>query len=368
MSRQRGVLMKSFSQSLGKLWNTAWRALASTRLAIWLLASLGLLTLSGTLLPQLPAAINEASRAMWFALAEQKYGSLYAFLRSLRLFELYRSPAFLALLAALFVNTALCTVNRLRALSRMMRRQRLEALGTLITHIAVIAFMLSLAVSKGYAWQESAVALAMGQTHPLGHGKALLLRSDGFRIEKDAQGQPTDYIAQITVLAGDRETRTSSIKLNAPLRVAGVSVWLVSYEPGVRVQVRDQEGQPLILESDAGEGGSGQVTLNLSSGLALLHVPSAGLELHISKATESEAGQAFYLQVLRSGTANPLLAEKVSAGQEIRVADICVTLYSDPYVIYRLKSDPGALPTLLSALALVAGTALSLFSESEHEQ
>ena len=62
------------------------------------------------------------------------------------------------------------------------------------------------------------------------------------------------------------------------------------------------------------------------------------------------------------------LAETVPAGQEIRVADARVTLHADPYVIYRLKSDPGAVPALISALALVLGTSLSLFSRKERDR
>jgi len=333
-----------------KLWRTIWRVLASMRLAIWLLAALGLLTLVGTLLPQLPAAMDQAARAVWFELARHKYGSSYGLLRSLGLFELFRSPALLALLAALLVNATLCTINRLRALGRMIRKRRITALGSLITHIASIALLLSLAVSHGYAWQESSVALAAGQMHTLGHGK------------------PIDYVAQVTVIKGARPIRSSSVKLNAPLRVGGVGVWLVSYEPAVRVQVRSQEGQALTLESDTGRRSSGQATLSLNSGQALLRVPSMSLELHFSRVTGSETDQAFYLQVLRSGTATPLLAERVQAGQEILIAGVSVILHADRYVIYRLKSDPGAIPALLSALALVVGITLSLFSANERDK
>jgi cytochrome c biogenesis protein len=348
-----------------QLWRTAWRALASMRLALWLLAGLGLLMLSATLLPQLPTAMDESARAVWFQLAQQKYGSLYAPLRFLGLFELYRSPVFLALVGALLVNTALCTINRLRALSRMIRKRRVAALGTLITHLAVITLPLSLVISGGYSWQETAVALATGQTLRLGRSGDLLMRSDSFHIESDAEGRPVDYAAQVTVLAGHLEIRTSSVGPNAPLRAAGVGVWLVSYEPGVRAEVRNQEGQPLLLESAGGEHSSGKATCNLSGGPARLGVPAAGLELHISGAAESGSGEAFYLQAQHSGTDRPLFAETVPAGEGIRIGDVHVTLHSDPYVIYRLKSDPGAVPALISALALVLGTSLSLFSRRE---
>jgi len=358
---QSGSRMQDVSRS-------TWRALASTRLALWLLAGLGLLMLVGTLLPQPPSGLDASARAAWFRLAQHKYGSAYVPLRTLGLFELYHSPAFKALTAALFVNTALCTLNRLRSLLRMASKQRAPALGTLITHVAVMSLLLSLTVSAAYSWQEDAVALAAGQTHPLGYGGDMLLRSDDFRIELDPQGQPLDYVAQVAVLAGSQEIRTSSVRPNAPLRAAGVGVWLVSYEPGVRAEVHDLQGRALELENSNGEHSPGMAALSLTGGPALLRVPSAELELHVSGVANSGSGQAFYLQVLRSGTTTLLLADTVPAGQEIRVADVRVTLHADRHAIYRLKHDPGAAPALISALALVLGTSLSLFSSRERSR
>lgn len=358
---QSGSRMQDVSRS-------TWRVLASTRLGLWLLAGLGLLMLAGTLLPQPPSGLDVSARAAWFGLAQHRYGSAYVPLRSLGLFEIYQSPAFKALTAALFVNTALCTINRLRSLLRMASKRRAPALGTLITHVAVMSLLLSLTVSAAYSWQEDAVALGAGQTHPLGYGGGLLLRSDDFRIELDAQGRPLDYVAQVTVLSGSQEIRTSRVRPNAPLRAAGVGVWLVSYEPGVRAEVHDLQGQALELETSSGEHTSGAATLSLTSGPALLRVPSAELELHVSGVADGGSGKAFYLQVQRSGTTTLLLSDTVPAGKEIRVAEVRVTLHADQHAIYRLKRDPGAAPALISALALVLGTSLSLFSSRERSR
>ena len=120
-----------------------------------------------------------------------------------------------------------------------------------------------------------------------------------------------------------------------------------------------------MLESASGEDRPGVATFNLSGGPALLRVPATGLELHISGAAESGSSEAFYLQAQHSGVDRPLFAETVPAGQEIRIGDVQVTLHADPHVIYRLKRDPGAVPALISALALVLGTSLSLFSRRE---
>jgi hypothetical protein len=343
------------------LWRSAYRMLASTRLALWLLAGLGMMMLVGTLLPQLSVQMDESTQAVWLAHAKHKYGSLFVPFRSLGLFGMFRSPAFLALVAALLVNTALCTTNRLRSLGRMIGQRRIGALGTLITHLAVITLLLSLAISSGYSFQENGVALAAGQTHPLGPNTELLVRSDDVHLRRDESGYPVEYAARVTVLQGEREGRSGLVKLNAPLRAFGFGIWLLSYHPGVRVQVLDEDGSPLILENTDGERSSGQATCNLSTGPGLLRVPEMGFAVHIS-AADGRADAAFHLQVQPSDAASPLVAETVESGLEVRAGDLRITLYPAPYAVYRLKRDPGAVPALLSALALAMGTSLSLFS------
>jgi hypothetical protein len=330
------------------------------RLALWLLAALGLLTLASTLLPQVPAAMDEAGRAAWLRLAEQRYGALYGPLRALGLFELHNSPGLATLMVVLTVNTALCTVNRLRTLGRMLRTRRAYALGTMLTHLSLVALFLSLALSRSHTWQES-VLLHVGQTHLLERTSGMLLRHDGFRIVRDAQGQPTDYAAQLTILSGDRVLRTGEVQPNRPLRAAGMGVWWVSYQLGVRVNAVDSAGQPVAVATALRSYDSGQASLNLEAGPMSATVPASALVLHVSRVSESETGQAFFLEAWQSGSSAPLLAERVPVDQAIRVGDLHLTLVDEPWVIYRVKNDPASLPLLVSALALILGSSLSLF-------
>ena len=353
---------------MGKLWRPIWRALTSTRLAILLLTSLGTIMLAGTLLPQLPPAADESTRATWFGLAQVKHGSLFRPLQFLGLFELYQSPGCVALFAALFVNTSLCTLSRLRALCRMMRGQRTAALGSVTTHFSFIALVLSLMISQGYAWESSAVPLAGGEAHRVGHGTDIVIRSHGFRVWHDNDGLPIDYSAEMTALEGAQPVRASVIKPNAPLRTAGISVWLLSYEPAVRVRARTQQGDELMLESEAGVQSHGEATFYLAKGPTIVRLPSEGMEVRISGQVDGQATAHFDLRVLRGGSAVPLIHEGVPSGHETPIGGIHLTLEDDHYVIYRVKHDPGAVAVLISALGMVVGTTLSLFSRREHSR
>jgi hypothetical protein len=307
--------------------------------------------------------MDEPGRATWFRLAEQKYGALYGPLWSLGLFEVHRSPGLATLLVVLAMNTALCTANRLRVIFRMLHSRRAYALGTMLTHLALVALLLALSLSRSHTWQES-LLLHVGQMHSLDRTSGLLMRHDGFRIERDAHGQPTDYAAQLTILSGDRVLHTSEVQPNRPLRAGGLGVWWLSYQPGVRVQAADSEGRPVAVVTARGTYDSGQASLNLNAGTASLAAPASALELHISRVAESEAGQAFFLEARESGSPAPQLAERVLVGEEIRIDDLRFTLVDEPWVIYRVKSDPASLPLLASALGLVLGSSLSLFFSS----
>ena len=139
----------------------------------------------------------------------------------------------------------------------------------------------------------------------------------------------------------------------------------MSYEPGVAVKARDKRDQPLILQDGAGQSTTGSVTASLDSGPAVFSLPSAGMNLVVS-APQSRLGQEWFgLTVHRASTGELLLSKEVAADADIEVGEISLTLRVAPYAIYTIKHEPAAVPLLVSALALVIGTSLALFSGKE---
>ncbi|HIC89912.1 MAG TPA: hypothetical protein EYP04_10995 [Anaerolineae bacterium] len=101
-----------------------WRWLVSLRLAVILLILIAAAALVGTLFPQLDSETlrDPAAQARWLALAGERYGVLTATFHRLGLFTVYRSWWFLALAIALLLNMLACTLDRLGALLRVLRR------------------------------------------------------------------------------------------------------------------------------------------------------------------------------------------------------------------------------------------------------
>jgi len=289
-----------------------WRFLGSTGLAVVLLIAVVLGALVGTLFPQLTpdTAIDPVAVARWLTTAQEKYGFRFGLYRALGLFDVYHSPWFLALVAALLLNTVVCTVDRLRVLWRAVRarprieqadafyermpnrvslavasveegeqalrqvlgrrryhvvaerrggvtylfaeRNRLARLATLVTHTSLVLLVIGFLWSSWGGWRERAVALGPGQVYDVGHGRSFAVRSDGLEIDRYPSGQPSDYRAHLAVLERGAEVVCKTVRVNDPLTYRGVSFYLYSYGPAGQVRAADAEGQPVPLQVESG--------------------------------------------------------------------------------------------------------------------
>lgn len=348
------------------LLDSAWRAVSSMRLALWLLFGVLLCIALATLLPQMPPGLSDAARTEWIALASRRLGGLYPVLSSSGLLDVYYSPAFGFLVSILLLNTTACTLDRARTLTHQAYRGHLAPLGSLITHIAVILLVLSVATSQSSSWEHTTAPVAEGQTYTIEDRPGWTVRNDGLRLLFDEQQRVVDYSARASLLHNGQTVRQGEIKPNAPLRISRLGAWMMSYEPGVAVQVRDRQEQALLVQHAGGQSASGQMTVTFGSGQAAFTVPGAHLELLISSPQSVLADRGFDLTVRRLSTGELLLSKEALLGTETDVAGLLVTLETSPYAIYRVKHDPAAPALLITALALVLGTSLSLFAAKRH--
>ncbi len=358
--------MKDRSNSTGRgLLHSAWRAISSMRLALWLLLGVLLSMALATLIPQMPRDLQQAARAEWMALAARRLGGLSAALSSCGLLDVYHSPAFVVLVSILLLNTAACTLDRARSLARRAGQGRMDALGSLITHIAVIAIVLSIAASHSTSWQHTTAPVAEGQTYVIQQRPGWSVRNDGLSILANDEQQMVGYRARVSLLENGQTRHKGEIRPNAPLRLARTGVWLMSYEPGVTVQVQDTQNQPLLVQHAEGGSAVGPVTASLSDGATVFDVPAAAVELLLSAPQAWLPSGMFDLTVRSVSTGEILLSEPVLSGVDVEVGAIVVSLETSAYAIYRLKYDPAAVAVLIAALALLGGTSLSVFAPRE---
>ncbi len=284
--------------------NPIWRFLSSTPLAVVLLIVFILSSVLGTLLPQMTPDLAGEAHTRWLALAHDKYGALTDLYRPLGLFDVYRSIWFRLVAAALVVNLAVCTIDRLggiwkaisarprvkqhdafyeglahhavlslaveeveetmkAALSR--RRYRLLAekegettylyadrnrwarLGTVFTHLGFILIVAAISWRGLSAWREDEVALNPGQVYAPGRGLDFQVRHDGFEVERYPDGRPRDYLSHLTVLEQGREICSKTVRLNDPLTYRGLSFYLSSYGPTQGAEAQDEPEYYIVL-------------------------------------------------------------------------------------------------------------------------
>jgi cytochrome c biogenesis protein len=406
---------------MGTYLTRLWRFLGSTGLAVVLLVAVLLGALVGTLFPQLTpdTAADPAASARWLTAAREKYGFLFGLYRALGLFDVYHSPWFLALVAALVLNTVVCTVDRLRVLWRAVtarpriehadtfyermpnrislaiasveqgeqalrrvlgrrhypvmaehqngvtylfaERNRLARLATLVTHTSLVLLVLGTLWSSLGGWRERAVALGPGQVYDVGHGQSFAVRSDGLEIERYPTGQPSDYRAHLAVLEKGTEVKRKTVRVNDPLTYRGVSFYLYSYGPAGRVRATNAEGQPVLLQAEAGqEGTPGEVTLNFAGegdGQEIV-VPSLDLVMRLVFYYQ---GPSLFVQATRSGETKPFGAGSIRGGDSLEIGDVTFEFALDRYIVLQVVHDPGFKWVILAGFLVMGGLIFSFY-------
>ncbi len=333
----------------------AWRTLCSIRVSVILLSAILLISVLGTLFPQLTWQIeaDPKAHAQSVTVVQERYGVLSDVYRSLGLFNIYGSPLFLLLLAALLINGIACTVDRLGPIWRAItaepkparpdsfyekaanhtslkvtstrearkrvtsllsrhryrllieerekttyvngQKNRFARLGTLITHSALPLIALATVWTSLYAWREPAVLLGPGQLYDVGHGHHFQVRHEGFEVERYPDGAPKDYRSHLTVLEEGFEVLSKTIRVNDPLTYQGVAFYLSSSGPALRVLGWDSAGQPLPMQPSPDEQATtGEAVLNFSAegDERSLYLPSLDTRLLVTLYAQSVPEQA----------------------------------------------------------------------------
>jgi len=381
-----------------------------------LLLALAAASLLGTLFPQLSpeVATDPEASARWLAMAHDKYGAVAGFYRTLGLFNVYRSPWFLLIVAALILNTLICTIRRFKAIWQAIRvrpkavmpdrfyermpcrasltlvqecsdatdivrevlakrryrvlaeqrgaatylfadQNRWARLGTLITHFSVALVVLGFVWSQGWGWREPAVTLGPGELYQIQHFQ---VRCDGFEIERYPSGLPKDYRARLTVLQDGSEVVSEIVRVNEPLSYRGVSFYLSSYGPAARVRAFDGMGNLLPLQVGREKASLGEAVLNFAGegeGWDLL-VPSLDLALHVVFYYE---GPSLFVQATRDD--RTVFADFVQDGEVVELKNARFEFTLDRHVVLQVVSDPGFKLAIAAAFLIMPGLILSLY-------
>jgi cytochrome c biogenesis protein ResB len=352
----------------------------------------------GSLFPRVPD--DPAAREAWPTAVELRYGRA-GLLRALGLFDVYRAPWFLALLAALLLNTLVCTLQRLPSIWRSLERapavvqpdgfysapsrsvewavpsqqdgvsavrkaleRRRYHVGTehsdgkayiyaergrwargstLISHSAALLLILAMAARPALSWQETGVVLLPGQTHPIGHGNDLNVRAGPLIVPRSPGGHPRDVRALLAVVAGGITQATRSVRVNHSFSVRGLAFHLQSYGPAARVQAPEGTRNLAFADDQAQE----------------VVLPSAGLTLRVAYRPQAEGTQEAVLSVEALDADGDLLGSGVVPdGEPVEIRGTPIAFQLSSYAVWQISRDPTFVPAVtMGALLLVAAAA-----------
>jgi len=373
-----------------------WRALASMRLAAILLAALLLATLVAGIFPQLPH--QAASREAWLNAVALRYGTATPLLHRLGLFDAYHSPWYRALLAALTLNTIVCTLQRLPGRWRRLRepptiarpdafylhsaqraewpvssleigleagrdglrrrryrvlvevsegtahlyaeKRRWSQAGTLVGHVSAMALLLALLAGPALAWRETGVTLLPGQVRAIADGYSV--RAGSLTIERHPNGQARDYCVPVAILLDDSPAVTRTVRINHPLNVGGVALHLQSYGPAARITTPGESFDLAFTSSQA----------------QAIAVPDSGLELRVAYQPESET---LFLEAL-DAEGSLLGSGTLSDGDQVEIQGTPFSFTLTCYTSWQISHHPTFFPAVGATALFLLATVISLWA------
>jgi cytochrome c biogenesis protein ResB len=306
-SRKPGVVPYGWSRTVGLLnpLKAVWWLFTNVRFAIFLLALLTVVSLLGVLIPQKPLNVrgDVVAEEAWLAEKGETFGFFSGLMERLELFDIFRAGWFAVLMGVTVASTGAYILSRIpgvwRAVTKPRRRvpdryfeiapsrlfvagvidaaalegalkrrrykvdveeeagaiylfaQRFQwaQFGTLLTHAAVIVFILAAVVSRVDAF-SSDLFLAEGSTlpvFPVRHPEQMQVELLGAHASFAEDGQPLDYRSDLVIYHGGEEVLRCESTVNSPCTYRGYKFHQAAYFGfGAALQVRDLESGNVI--------------------------------------------------------------------------------------------------------------------------
>jgi len=313
--------------------------LSSIKLAIGLIVYLAVTGILATLVPQ--------------GLAFEEYQALYPRLLADLVFQTGFSHFFNSILFILpallfFANLSVCTVKRF---VREIRRKGPKRFGPDILHLGLMLLVLG-SIWSYSGHQQGAVTLSPGEGVELPDGSTLVLRD--FRFEQYDDGRPKDWISTVDLSKNGQTIKEGyQLKVNAPLRHAGLTLYQASYSQRSSLILRDAEGHEFRL----GQGESLEL-----GGLSVFFMAPEGTDPAGDGVLAADQQPDNARAVVQLSDADGQRVERLAPGSVL--GDVIVIGFRNELATgIEAVDDPGY-PLVLVALILIAfGTALTFIQK-----
>jgi len=203
----------------------------SLKTTIFLLFTIALVSIIGTLIPQ------QKEAGQYIA----QYGPvLYRLFDLFGFFDVYGSWWFRLLLILLLVNLVFCSVSRLPRIStrgNLSKKEWVGRLGPHITHASLIVILAGSLIGNIWGFKgfvnipqgESVEAIALKGSEEM-LGLDFTIRCDKFEVSYyPGTETPKEYLSELIVLEKGQEVFKKTIRVNDPLQYRGITFYQSSY-------------------------------------------------------------------------------------------------------------------------------------------
>jgi cytochrome c biogenesis protein len=405
------------------LFDAVWRFFCSTRLALVLILVIAAASLAGTLLVQAPPGItaDAVEYARWLNTVRPKYGPWTDLLSALQLLNVFNSIWFRLLLAALAMNTIVCTVNRWNGIWRSISKPRVRMgdgffrkashsvvlsangtgvqttadavgesltaqryrvlaehddgrvylyadknrygkLGTFLNHLSLVLILVGAIAGSFLGFRERGFVVPVGYERPLGYGTQLTIRVDEFIDEYYPEGPPKDYRSEAVLFDNGVEVKRHTIRVNDPLEYNGVRFYQSFFGPAVALEIRDADGN-LIYNDGLGLAWRTKEERPVGS----FTLPEQGLEVYVVMPFSGRAdplipaGQV-RVEVYQAGTRVPESIDNLVTGRPKKVGDLEYHFVRElQFTGLQVAKDPGTPIIWLASTLMVIGLAMVFY-------
>jgi cytochrome c biogenesis protein len=411
------------SVSTSDVTDRIWRFFISMRTGLWLILTLGLLSLVGAVVLQAPGGMtaDPAAYTSWVASLQSKYGGWTPVFDKLGLFSVFTSIWFKGIIVLLTTSILACSVNRAPRLwklafhprtrmgetffthaalranvlvqaepakamqnvrealgSRHFRtiddpddnglnlyadRFRWGPFGTVIAHVSFVIILVGFFLSATTGFKNPNFIAPVGSTVQVGNGTGLSVKAMSFNDSYYENGSPKDYVADLIVYKSGVQVGRQMVRVNHPLRIEGISFYESFFGQAASMLVKDSAGKTIYNDAVALAFQSDDGT----HAIGQFDMKAKGLSVYVVTAASGKpdpaikAGQV-ELEIHQNGKNDPIATQVVDQGKPTTIAGVSYTFQRTvAFTGLTVARDPGANFVWVGSTLLVIGLFLVFF-------
>jgi cytochrome c biogenesis protein len=400
-----------------------WRFFISMRTGLWLILTLMLLSLVGTLIAQAPPgmAADPQAYSSWLGTMKPKYGGWTPVLDKLGLFSVFSTIWFKGITVLLATSVLACSVNRaprlwklafhprirmgeafftraplragiqvpagpdaaidnVRAVLKSHRfrtvsdpdddgmnlyadRFRWGPFGTVMAHLSFVVILLGFFFSATTGFKDTQFIAPVGSIVQVGHGTGLSVKAMSFNDAYYEDGSPKDYVSDLILYKNGVQVDRQMVRVNQPLGRDGVAFYQSFFGQAAAMKATDAAGKTLH---------QGAVPLAWQSddgkhSIGQFVLKAKGLSVYVIGPASGQpdpnikAGQ-MQLEIAQDGQKEPIATKVVDQGKPTTIAGVTYTFERTlPFTGLTVAQDRGANFVWVGSVLLVLGLFLVFF-------